>query len=65
MGEWRTDQQLKVVSKVIFIHHIIRDDLCHNDDDDDYKLYAQANTVACKFHMWTDDIKESGVLIAQ
>ncbi len=39
--------------------HIIRDDPC---DDDDvwrqcYKLYAQANMLAHKFHMCTDDVK--------
>ncbi len=52
-------QELSVVNKVKYLGHIIRSDLC----DDDYiqrqycKLYAQANILARKFSMCTDDVK--------
>ena len=52
---------LDVVNKVRYLGHIISDDLC---DDDDLKrqyckLYGQANMLARKFHMCTDDVKVS------
>lgn len=47
------DQVLGIVNKVKYLRHIIRDDLCHDDDDDILgqccKFYAQANTLAWKF----------------
>ena len=49
------------VNKVRYLGHIIRNDLCHDDDDDVQrqccKLYARANMLACKFHMCTEDVK--------
>ena len=50
---------LEVVKKFKYLGHIIRDDLC---DDDDVqcqccKLYGQANMLARKFHMCTDNAK--------
>ncbi len=55
-------EPLEVVKKVKYLGHVIRDDLC--DDDDDVqrqcgKLYGQANMLARKFHMCTPDVKIS------
>jgi len=53
------DQVLNVVTKVKYLGHIIRNDL--NDDDDIQrqccKLYGQANVLARKFYMCTEDVK--------
>lgn len=40
-----------MVSKVIFIHHIIRDDLCHNDDDDDtyMMMHVLVHTICIQY----------------
>ena len=50
---------LEVVKKFKYLGHIIRDDL--SDDDDVQRqccmLYGQANMLARKFHMCTDDVK--------
>ena len=48
---------LEVVKK--FKGHIIRDDLCDDDDVQRQccKLYGQANMLARKFHMCTDNVK--------
>lgn len=52
------DQVLEVMKNVRYLGRIIRSDLC--DDDDVHcqycKLYSQANMVACKFHMCTDEV---------
>lgn len=47
------ERKLSVLTKVKYLGHIIRDDLC----DDDVmrqccKLYAQANMLAHKFHVY-------------
>lgn len=52
------DQLLNVVNKIKYLGHIIRDDL--NDGDVQRqccKLYRQANMLASKFYMCTDDVK--------
>lgn len=53
------DQAQNWVNKVRFLGHIIRNAL--SDDDDvqhqSCKLYTQANMLARKFHMCTDDVK--------
>jgi len=53
------DQVLNVVTKVKYLGHVIRNDL--NDDDDIQrqccKLYGQANVLARKFYMCTEDVK--------
>ena len=50
---------LNVVNKYRYLGHIIRDDLC--DDDDVQRqcrmLYGQANMLARKFHMCTNNVK--------
>ncbi len=53
------DQVLGVVSKFRYLGHIIRDDLCDDDDIQRQccKLYAQANMLARKFSKCTDDVK--------
>ena len=52
-------EALEVVKKFKYLGHIIRDDL--SDDDDVQRqccmLYGQANMLARKFHMCTDDVK--------
>ena len=50
---------LSVVDRVRYLGHIIRDDLCDDDDiQRQYcKLYAQANMLSRKFYMCTDDVK--------
>lgn len=52
-------EELAVVEKVKYLSHMIRSDL--SDDDDiqrQYcKLYAQANMLARKFHMCTNNVK--------
>ena len=54
-------EALEVVKKFKYLGHIIRDDL--SDDDDVQRqccmLYGQANMLARKFHMCTDDVKIS------
>ena len=59
MSFYTGDQVLNVVNKVKYLGHIIRDDL--NDDDDAQrqccKSYGQANMLARKFYMCTDDVK--------
>lgn len=42
------DQELEVMNKVRYLGHINRSNLC-------CKLYAQANMLAGKFNMFTDD----------
>ena len=56
-----SDRPLEVVKKVRYLGHIITDDLCDDDDlqRQSCKLYAQANMLARKFHMCTDDVKIS------
>ena len=53
-----SEKELDTVTKVKYLGHIMRDDLSDDDDDDiqhqRYKLYAQANMLACKFQMCTD-----------
>ncbi len=53
------DRELNVVDKLKYLGHIIRDDLCDDDDiQRQYcKLYAQANMLVRKFYMCTDDVK--------
>uniref|UniRef100_A0A8C6PWR0 Reverse transcriptase domain-containing protein n=1 Tax=Nothobranchius furzeri TaxID=105023 RepID=A0A8C6PWR0_NOTFU len=56
-----TNQVLEVVSKVKYLGHILRSDLC---DDEDIKrqcgkLYMQANTLARNFGMCSDPVKVS------
>ena len=53
------NQALNVVNKGRYLGHIIRNDLCDNDDVQHQccKLYAQANMLARKFHMCTEDEK--------
>jgi len=48
-----------VVQKVRHLGHIFRNDLSDDDDVQQQccKLYAQANMVARKFHMCTEDVK--------
>ena len=50
---------LEVVKKFKYLGHIIRDDLCDDDDVQRQccKLYGQANMLARKFHMCTDNVK--------
>ena len=52
-------QTLEVVNKFKYLGHVIRDDLCDDDDVQRQcgKLYGQANMLARKFHMCTDDVK--------
>lgn len=54
-----SDNVLTVVNKVKYLGHIIRDDLCDDDDiQRQYcKLYAQSNMVARKFYMCSDHVK--------
>ena len=54
-----SDRTLEVVKKVRYLGHIITDDLCDDDDVQRQccKLYAQANMLARKFHMCTEDVK--------
>ena len=56
-----SDRTLEVVRKVRYLGHIITDDLCDDDDVQRQccKLYAQANMLARKFHMCTEDVKVS------
>ena len=56
-----SDRTLEVVKKVRYLGHIITDDLCDDDDVQRQccKLYAQANMLARKFHMCTEDVKVS------
>ena len=54
-----SDRTLEVVKKVRYLGHIITDDLCDDDDVQRCKLYAQANMLARKFHMCTDEVKVS------
>ena len=52
------NQALNVVNKVRYLGHIFRNDLCDDDVQcQRCKLYAQANMLAWKFHMCTDDVK--------
>ena len=48
-------EPLMVVKKVKYLGHLIRDDLCDDDDDDVQRqcgiLYGQANMLARKFYM--------------
>ena len=50
---------LEVVKKFKYLRHIIRDDLCDDDDVQHQccKLYGQANMLAPKFHVCTEDVK--------
>lgn len=51
--DWR--QILSEVTKVRYLGHIIRDDLRDDDDDVQHpcgKLYAAANVLVCKFHVY-------------
>ena len=54
-----SEQELDIVTKIKYLRHIIRNDL--SDDDhiqhQCYKWYAQANMLARKFHMCTDEVK--------
>lgn len=54
-----SNSSLDVVCKVRYLGHIITDDLCDDDDIQRQcrKLYAQANMLARRFHMCTDDVK--------
>ena len=54
-----SEQSLNVVTKIKYLGHIIRDDLCDDDDVQRQccKLYAQANMIARKFHMCSKDVK--------
>ncbi len=54
-------EPLEVVKKVKYLGHVIRDDLCDDDDVQRQcgKLYGQANMLARKFHMCTPDVKIS------
>ena len=56
-----SDCTLQVVRKVRYLGHIITDDQCDDDDVQRQccKLYAQANMLARKFHMCTEDVKVS------
>lgn len=52
-------EELAVVEKVKYLGHMIRSDLCDDEDiQRQYcKLYAQANMLARKFHMCTNNVK--------
>ena len=52
-------QALGVVKKVKYLGHIIREDLCDDDDVQRQccKLYAQANMLKRKFNKCTEDVK--------
>ncbi len=56
-----SDRSLDVVKRVRYLGHIINEDLCDDDDIQRQccKLYAQANMLARRFHMCTDDVKVS------
>ena len=53
-----SEKELDTVTKVKYLGHIMRDDLSDADiQNQRFKLYAQANMLACKFQMCTDDVK--------
>lgn len=48
------DQLLSVIHRVRYLAHIIRDDICDDDDELQHQMwetYAQADVLVCKFHM--------------
>ena len=51
-----SEQELVIVTKVKYLY-IIRNDLSDDIQCQCYKLYAQANMLAHKFHMCTDEVK--------
>ena len=55
------DSELTTVTKAKYLGHILRNDLCDDDDIQRQccKLYAQANMLARKFHMCTKEVKIS------
>lgn len=55
------DTELTIATKVKYLGHILRNDSCDDDDIQRQccKLYAQANMLARKFYMCTNDVKIS------